>query len=77
MLAGMMPLLGITMGEGAGKPAWKGSRGSVGKQGGSVGVELLIAVIRAHRVVVCVGIILKWRVADAEASPNYRLFRTR
>ena len=46
----------------------------VGLECWSVRVELLVAVIRPHRVVIRVGIVFKRRVADAEASANYSLF---
>ncbi len=69
-----MPLSGILMSTGAGKPAGKLSALVVGLECGFVLVELLVAVIRAHRVVVRVGIVFKRRVADAEASANYSLF---
>ena len=49
-------------------------RGSVGQECRLVRVELLVTVIRAHREVVSVGIVLKGHITDAKASPEYRLF---
>ena len=70
----MMPLLGTTIGDWRREAGLESCGGSVGQECRLVRVELLVAVIGAHRVVVGVGIILKRRVADAEASANYSLF---
>ena len=69
----MMPLLGIAIGTGAGKAGLEGCRRSVVQECRLIGIELLVAVVGAHRIVICVGIVLKRRIADAEPSANHCL----